>query len=345
MSTLLVYAPALTHTKAYHPESHERTAALLPTLEQFGVLPDLTTVSPAPATLEQLRRVHTLDLIERIRQVSMRGGGLLDHGDTYATRDSYNLARLAVGGCCIAVDRIMAGQFKNGLALVRPPGHHAERDRVSGFCLFNNVAAAARQAQAVHGAKRILILDFDVHHGNGTQDIFYEDDSVLFMSLHLFVPYAFYPGTGAMYESGTDEGLGYTVNVPLPPRVGDVGYSRIFTEVIGPKATQFKPDFILVSAGFDAHWQDPLAMGGLSLAGYAQIGRALTEMANELCSGRILFVLEGGYQLNALAYGVLNTVYALIGRDDVQDPLGPMPQPEQDVTELLHQLKERLLLI
>jgi acetoin utilization deacetylase AcuC-like enzyme len=216
---------------------------------------------------------------------------------------------------------------------------------VSGFCLFNNVAAAARQAQAVHGAKRILILDFDVHHGNGTQDIFYEDDSVLFMSLHLFVPYAFYPGTGAMYESGTDEGLGYTVNVPLPPRVGDVGYSRIFTEVIGPKATQFKPDFILVSAGFDAHWQDPLAMGGLSLAGYAQIGRALTEMANELCSGRILFVLEGGYQLNALAYGVLNTVYALIGRDDVQDPLGPMPQPEQDVTELLHQLKERLLLI
>lgn len=312
-------------------------------LEGFGVLPDLSPVQPAAADLEQLLRVHSADLIERIQHVSWRGGGFLDHGDTYATAKSYHLARTAVGGCCQAVGQIMSGKARNGIALVRPPGHHAGYEQVSGFCLFNNVAAAARQAQEVYGAKRVAILDFDVHHGNGTQEIFYLDDSVLFISTHLFAPF-FYPGNGRSNEIGAGHGLGYTLNVPLPPYVGDDGYLRILHELILPKLISFKPDALLISAGYDAHWRDPLAQGGLSLTGYAQICRDLVTVADQLCNGRILFVLEGGYETNALTYGILNTVYALLHRDEIHDPIGPMPQPEQDVTDLLHQLKERHLL-
>ena len=241
MSTLLVMAPGLTHTKAGHPENHTRMTALTRALEQSGIMADLTAVSPQPATIQQLRRVHAPELIEQIRYVSAMGGGLLDHGDTYATADSYELARLAAGGCCTAVDRIMTGQADNGLALVRPPGHHAEANRVSGFCLFNNIAIAARHAQTVHGAKRVVIFDFDVHHGNGTQDIFYYDDSVLFISMHMFAPY-FYPGIGALNEMGRGSGQGYTLNVPLPPGVGDTGYRRVLNEVIRPRIASFQPD-------------------------------------------------------------------------------------------------------
>lgn len=343
MGTLIVYAPALAHTKTYHPESHHRLASVMTYLDQFGVLPDLTPVEPMAATMEQLLRVHTAVLIERIQQISWRGGGILDHGDTYATSESFRSARLAAGGCCEAADKIMSGQSRNGIALVRPPGHHASSDQASGFCLLNNAAVAARHAQETHGAKRVAIIDFDVHHGNGTQEIFYLDDSVLFVSAHLFAPF-FYPGIGRSNEVGAGRGFGYTLNVPLPPYVGDDGYCRIMRELVLPKAAAFQPDLLLVSAGFDAHWQDPLAQGGLSLQGYANICRYLVEMANTLCNGRILFILEGGYELNVLNSGILNTIYALLGRDEIQDSIGPMPQQEQDVTDLLLQLKDRHLL-
>ena len=343
MSTILVYAPALGHTQEDHPESNARLNGLLSVLDKFGVLSELELVDPVPATAEQLRRAHTPGMIEYIRQVSRQGGGLLDYGDTYATAESYNLALLAAGGCCTAVDALMTGRAGNGFALVRPPGHHAETDRAGGFCLFNNVAVATRQAQIVHGAKRVFILDLDVHHGNGTQDVFYQDNSVLFASVHLFAPF-FYPGVGSLGETGAAEGQGYTINVPLPPRVGDEGYGRVLNEVVRPKATAFKPDVTLVSIGFDAHWQDPLAMAGLTLTGYARLARTLLEMAGTLCHGRILFVLEGGYRLEALRYGILNVIYALLGRDEIRDSLGPMPYPEQDIDPLLRQLKERHLL-
>ncbi len=343
MSSLIVYAPAMKHTKPYHPESHHRLEAVLPFLEEYGVLQDLTPVEPMTATMEQLMRVHTAVLLERIQQISWRGGGLLDHGDTYATAESYRLARLAAGGCCEAVDQIMTGKARNGFALVRPPGHHASSNQASGFCLINNTAVAARHAQEAHGAKRVAIIDFDVHHGNGTQEIFYLDDSVLFVSAHLFAPY-FYPGIGRSSEIGAGHGLGYTLNVPLPPYVGDEGYCRVMRELVLPKVAAFKPDIMLVSAGFDAHWQDPLAQGGLSLQGYANICRYLVQMANDLCHGRILFVLEGGYELQVLNRGILNTIYALLGRDEIKDDIGPMPQPEQDVTDLLQQIKDHHLL-
>ena len=342
MTTFLTYAPALAHTQQGHPENRARLEGMVARLEEMGVLAGVTAVAPQPATIAQLQRVHDLHLIEHIETVSQRGGGLLDRGDTYATAASYELARLAAGACCAAVDEIMMGRAQKGFALVRPPGHHAEFSQVSGFCLINNIAVAARQARAVHGAKRVLIIDFDVHHGNGTQDIFYEDDSVLFASIHLFAPF-FYPGVGSLQELGLQQGEGYTLNVPLPPYVGDVGYDLFLQELIVPAAHQFQPDLILVSAGFDAHWQDPLAMAGLSLTGYGHMAQALVQLADELCQGRILFVLEGGYKLDVLTLGIANVFLALNGRDDIRDPIGPMRQAEQNVTDLLENLKRRHL--
>ena len=342
MTTLLTFAPAYGHTKFQHPESSQRTAALWRSLERSGLLPQLQQLDPVAATVDQLRRVHTPQLIEYVHQVSLRGGGLLDHGDTYVTAQSFELAQLAAGGCCAAVDAIMSGTADNGFALIRPPGHHAETDRVSGFCLFNNAAAAARQAQVIHGAQRVAIVDYDVHHGNGTQDIFYEDDSVLFVSVHLYAPY-FYPGIGGMHEIGVGRGRGYTLNVPLPPYVGDRGYRRVFDELIGPRLEAFRPDLLIVSAGFDAHWDDPLASAGLSLRGYADITRRLIGYAQTLCGGRVLFVLEGGYQLDVLTTGVANVLHALLGHDTVHDPFGRMPQDEADISDLLARLKAHYL--
>ncbi len=342
MTTLLTFAPAYGHTKFQHPESSRRTAALWRSLEHSDLLPQLWQRDPVAATVDQLRRVHTPQLIEYVHQVSLRGGGLLDHGDTYVTAQSFELAQLAAGGCCAAVDAIMTGAADNGFALIRPPGHHAETDRVSGFCLFNNAAAAARQAQVVHGAERVAIVDYDVHHGNGTQDIFYEDDSVLFVSVHLYAPY-FYPGIGGMHEIGVGRGRGYTLNVPLPPYVGDRGYRRVFDELIGPRLEAFRPDLLIVSAGFDAHWDDPLASAGLSLRGYTDMTRKLIGYAGALCGGRVLFVLEGGYQLDVLTTGVGNVLHALLGQDTVHDPFGRMPQEEQDISDLLARLKAQYL--
>lgn len=306
-------------------------------LEQNAVLADLTPIQPQRATMEQVARVHGRELIDRVQRASAMGGGFLG-ADTYTTPESYEEAMLAAGSCCAAVDYLMSGQAGNGLAVVRPPGHHAESNRTGGFCLFNNVALAARQAQVVHGVPRVAIVDFDVHHGNGTQQIFYDDETVLFISTHLHGP-MFYPGTGALTETGHGRGRGYTLNVPLPPRVGDTGYEQIFAQILAPRLAAFQPDLILVSAGFDAHWADPLASGGLSLSGYATLCRYLLEMAAAYCHGRVLFVLEGGYLLDALAYGVLNLVYTLRGRDKLYDPLGPMPQPETPVTNILPRLR------
>lgn len=343
MTTLLALAPAAGHTKSQHPESYQRMDALIPAVERSGLMPDLSILNPEPATVEQLRRVHTVELIEYVQRLSERGGGLLDQGDTYVTGESFELARLAVGACTGIVDRIMSGEAHNGFALVRPPGHHAETDRASGFCLFNNVAAAARQAQVVHKVKRVAIIDFDVHHGNGTQDIFFEDDSVLFISVHLYAPY-FYPGIGGIHEIGVGRGRDFTFNVPLPPYVGDIGYRQVFKELIEPRLKMFEAEFIVVSAGFDAHWQDPLSMSGLSLTGYAEITRNLMSYADMLCDGRILFVLEGGYQLEVLSNGVINTLHSLLRQDIVHDPLGPMVEAEKDISRLIKRLRTHYLL-
>lgn len=339
MTTIYVYVPSLKHQKVNHPEHNGRIGSLINWLEPFGILGDLTAVSPQLATFDQLTQVHSVGLVEHVRNVSLMGGGNLDQGDTYATAQSYDLARMAVGGTITAVDEILSGRADNGFALVRPPGHHAEIDRISGFCLFNNIAAAARHAQKAYGLKRIAIVDFDVHHGNGTQDIFYNDPSVLFISSHLYMPRYFYPGTGHLTETGLGYAQDTTLNIPLIPHVGDRGYKMVFNEVIVPKLRAFQPEMIFVSAGFDAHWQDPLAMAGLSLTGYAEIGRILMEVAEELCNGRILFVLEGGYQVEALSYAILNLFYSLLGQDKILDPIGSGPKDESDISQLIDVIK------
>jgi acetoin utilization deacetylase AcuC-like enzyme len=206
-----------------------------------------------------------------------------------------------------------------------------------GFCLFNNAAIAARHAQRISDSiERIMIVDYDVHHGNGIQDAFYDDPSVFYASIH---QYPYYPGTGAIGDIGTGEARGTTLNMPVCAGTGSDGYRLLFRQVLWPAARRFAPDLILVSAGFDAHWADPLAMMQLDLPGYAELTRDLIEMAGELCAGRIVFVLEGGYDLEVLAHGVLNVVYALRGRDEIVDPVGPLDMPGHSTEHLVEQLR------
>lgn len=342
MSTAFVYAPAQGHTLAHHPENARRLAGILPRLEEEGLLAELTRLEPQPAGDDQIERVHTPAYRNYVQALSARGGGHLNP-DTYLTSASYDLALLAAGGCLAVVDAVADGRAANGLALVRPPGHHAFAGRGEGFCLFNNIAIAARHAQVVHGWERLLIFDFDVHHGNGTQDIFYADEAVLFISLHMQGAF-FYPGSGRKAETGIGAGRGTTINIPFPPGVGDTGYGKAMAGLVEPAVRRFRPELILVSAGFDAHWQDPLAAAELSLTGYQEMVRRLLALAEELCGGHIVFVLEGGYFLPALEMGIVNLVNALTGRAAFHDPLGPSPRPETEVTNLLSWLKQRHLL-
>ncbi|HSH05205.1 MAG TPA: histone deacetylase [Anaerolineae bacterium] len=338
MTTQVVVVPAQGHDREHHPESGKRVPAVLSCLEAAGMWSMVSQREGVVATVEQVARVHRLKMIERVWEAVADGERNLDP-DTYITNTSYEAALLAAGSCCALVDDVLMGAVTNGMALVRPPGHHAENGRSGGFCLFNNIAVAARHAQVAHGIKRVMILDFDVHHGNGTQDIFYDDASVLFISMHLYGRF-FYPGTGRLQEKGRGKGEGYTINMPLPALVGDKGYEQLLTEVVEPKAEAFRPELILISAGYDAHWRDPLANGGLSLTGYSQMSQWLVTLANRLCDGKILFILEGGYLLDALAYGVLNSLYALLGQDKREDPLGKMPHREADISNLVRQMTQ-----
>ncbi|HIP87402.1 MAG TPA: histone deacetylase [Anaerolineales bacterium] len=337
MSTGYVYHPIyLEHNLSSHPENARRLERIMEMLEDAGVLARLTPIEPRPATEEELERVHTPALIAQVRRMAERGGGYLDP-DTYTNARSYDAALMAAGGLLAAVEAIFSGEIENGFALVRPPGHHATPTRPMGFCLFNNVAVAARHALTFPAVQRVLIVDFDVHHGNGTQDIFEADPHVLYVSTH---EYPFYPGTGHWTEIGRGEGKGTVLNIPLPAGVGDQGYRRVFQELIWPLARRFQPHLILVSAGYDAHWQDPLAMMRLTLTGYNRIARELVQMAQELCAGRILFTLEGGYNLDVLAHGVLNTLYALLGEKTVSDPFGAPATGEPDISDLIEHIKE-----
>jgi acetoin utilization deacetylase AcuC-like enzyme len=304
-------------------------------LEETGLLPRLFPLEPIAADDAQLRTVHSADHVERVKALVARGGGHFDP-DTYANRYSLDAARLAAGALVRAVDAVMAREIDNAFALVRPPGHHATPHRPMGFCLFNNVAIAARHAIDQHKLERVLIVDFDVHHGNGTQDVFYNTAQVLYFSTHQF-PH--YPGSGDWDEIGEGAGRGFTVNVPLPPRVGDAGYQQIFDELLYPLAERYRPQLVLVSAGYDAHWSDPLAAENLSIAGYGALTRTLVQIAQEFCAGRIVVALEGGYNLPALAHGVAATFHALLGDTDIPDPLGASPFKERAIGDYIEQLK------
>jgi acetoin utilization deacetylase AcuC-like enzyme len=242
---------------------------------------------------------------------------------------------MAVGGTLAVLEAILSGNAGSGFALVRPPGHHASATRASGFCLFNNIAIAAHRAQSLD-IPRVMIVDFDVHHGNGTQDIFEHDSNVLYLSTHQA---GIYPGTGFVSEIGFGEGSGTIVNVPLPPRAGDHAFEAITQSVILPIAKRFSPDILMVSAGFDAHWNDPLASLQLSTTGYAQLGRALLEIAKTHCEGRILYVLEGGYDPHDLWENVAAILFSLADSPTPEDRLGPAPFPETSIDDLMDNVR------
>jgi acetoin utilization deacetylase AcuC-like enzyme len=339
MATGYVYDPIyLKHDLRGHPENQQRLRTTLQVLEENGMMERLTLLPALPISPQRLQRVHTPDYVHHVERVAQQGGGHLDM-DTYVRPASYDAALAAAGGLVEATRAVLDGEVSNAFALVRPPGHHALRSRGMGFCLFNNVAIAARYALAERGLDRVLIMDFDVHHGNGTQDEFEADPAVMYVSTH---QYPHYPGTGHWRETGRGDGAGSIVNVPLAGSVGDKGFARIFREVVGPVAWRFQPQLILVSAGYDAHWDDPLATMHLSVGGYASIAQALKDLAEELCGGRLVWTLEGGYHLEALAYSVLNTLAVLLDDDDWQfvDPLGPSPFSERPVDSIIAQVKD-----
>ena len=336
MTTGYVYDEIfLKHNLPGHPENRTRLEETLALLEGADMLARLTHLPARPATLNELTRVHQASYVDQVRKISERGGGHLDP-DTYTNADSYQAALKAAGGLVEATLAVIDGRIDNAFALVRPPGHHAMPSRGMGFCLFGNVAIAAQAARVDRSLERVLIVDFDVHHGNGTQAMVEEDPAICFVSTH---QYPHYPGTGAAREVGRGQGEGTVVNMPLSSGAGDQVFQQLYQQVLIPIARRFNPHLILVSAGFDAHWDDPLAGLGLSLGGYAWIAQTLVSLADELCAGRIVFTLEGGYELEVLAYAVLNTLHVLLGDKEVHDPIGPAPGPERDVSDLVARLR------
>lgn len=301
--TGLVYDPRyLEHDMGLgHPESPNRLRAIMQQLEQSGTMAQLTRINPRMAEDEWITTVHTAAYLASLKQHAPASGRVSLDPDTSMSPGSLTAAYLAAGGALAGIDAIMAKQVDHVFCAVRPPGHHAEANRAMGFCLLNNVAIAARYAQKKHGLSRVLIVDWDVHHGNGTQHSFEDDHSVLFFSTH---QYPHYPGTGRDLERGRGVGEGYTINVPMEAGEGDDEYRAIFQKVLVPAAEQFKPDLVIISAGFDAHKDDPLASMGLTEAGYAELTGIVAGIARKHAHGRIFSSLEGGYNLTALAASV-----------------------------------------
>ena len=291
-------------SNGYHPERPERLEAARAAIERSEL--SFSPIAPRPATDDELERVHGEAFLKWLR--GLRGeSGYID-ADTYVGPSSVEVAELAAGGTVALVDALIDGPVKRGVALVRPPGHHARPDHAMGFCLLNNVAIAAAHARA-RGLERVAIIDWDVHHGNGTQDAFYGDPSVLYVSTHQF---PFYPGTGAVLETGEGDGKGFTVNVPLTAGGGDGVYRSAFERVILPVLSDYKPELVLVSAGFDASARDPLAEMTLSAEAFGWMARALRGVADASAQGRIALVLEGGYDLVALESGLLAATKGIV---------------------------------
>lgn len=301
--TGLVYDPRyLEHDMGLgHPESPNRLRAIVQQLEQSGTMARLIRIAPRMAEDEWITTVHTAAYLASLKQHAPASGRVSLDPDTSMSPGSLTAAYLAAGGALAGVDAMMNSEVEHVFCAVRPPGHHAETNRAMGFCLLNNVAIAARYAQRKHGLSRVLIVDWDVHHGNGTQHSFEDDPSVLFFSTHQF-PH--YPGTGRESEHGRGAGEGYTINVPMEAGEGDDEYRAVFHKVLVPAAEQFKPELVIISAGFDAHKDDPLASMGLTEAGYAELTGIVAGIARKHAQGRILSSLEGGYNLTALAASV-----------------------------------------
>ena len=310
----------LEHAPGNWPEGPHRLEAIWAALQETGVGEALVYEKPDAASEEDIALVHTSRHIARIKRVADEGGGYLTL-DTVVTPASFRTALLAAGGVLKAVDAVLSGPCpsRRAAALVRPPGHHATPDEGMGFCLFNNIAIAAEHAVTRRGLKRVMIVDWDLHHGNGTEAAFWGSPEVLFLSCHESPAY---PGTGWMTDVGEGEGEGYTVNLPFPPGTGDLVYEQAFAEVVSPIARAYHPELILVSCGLDGHFLDPIGRLRLTSAGYGRLAEVVCGLADELSEGRIVFVLEGGYDPVGLGWGVASVLNVASGRG------GPLNDPE-----------------
>ncbi len=324
------------HDYPGHPENAERIRAIWRGLDESGLAARMRQLEAHAVDTELVLAVHAPAYLDMLRRINATPRTTFLDADTYAGPDALTIALLSAGGAVGAVDEVLSGSADNGLAAIRPPGHHAMPSRAMGFCLLGNVAIAARYAQSQFGIRRAMIVDYDVHHGNGTEAMFYDDPSVLYVSTH---QYPFYPATGAATDTGRGRGEGYTVNIPLPAGSGDTNYARVFDQIIWPAAQRYQPQLILVSLGFDAYWDDPLAGMRLTLSGYSHLAGQVIQMAQRFCDGKIVFILEGGYDLDALHYGISNVGRLLLGdppADTLDAPCDERPDPA--IASLLAQL-------
>ena len=321
MKTVYTLVTSLGHQYPDHPEKPGRLDELKPL---FAHLLNAEQIEAPPATVEQVTRVHRPQLVKAVEEVCKQGPGIVDYAPTYVTKTSYQDALLAAGGAIACTRAVLNGDAKNAFALVRPPGHHAEPDHVMGFCIFNNIAIAVRDALS-NGMERVMVIDFDAHHGNGTQAACMEDDRFGFISTH---QWGIYPGTGWLEDA--PHARGRLVNVPLDAFAGDEVFARVADEIFQPVVEKFRPQMLFVSAGFDSHWNDPLTSLGLSTRGFFNTSKKLVELAEEHCYGRIVFVLEGGYDPFNVANGSAAVFDALTNSSLSQDVDDSFPHRESD---------------
>ena len=318
--TVYTFVPSRTHEFPDHPEKPGRLDILEPLLTSFVA----EKIEAKQATFEQVTRVHQPESVRAIEEVCKEGPGIIDHAPTYITQTSYQDALLAAGGVITCTHAVINGDAKNAFAIVRPPGHHAEPDRAMGFCIFNNIAIAARESLE-SGLQRVMIIDYDAHHGNGTQAAFLNEKRVGFISAH---QWGIYPGTGWIEDA--PHAKKRIVNVPLHARAGDETYARVTDEIFNSMVESFRPQMLFVSAGFDAHWNDPITSLGLSTRGYYNMSKKLVEIAEKYCEGRIVFVLEGGYDPHNVANGVGAVFDALTNSQLSKDANDPSPYADVD---------------
>ncbi len=340
---IVYHSDCFMHTNDNHPERKERLQAILSQLEKENLFSKLQSLPPAPATAEEIGMVHTKQYIEYVHGLCERRAPYLDP-DTYLTPHSWDVALLSAGGALTAMRAVMDNKLKTCYSLGRPPGHHAEPNRGMGFCIFNNGAIAARIALEDYKLSRILFLDWDVHHGNGTQKAFYHDPRVLFVSIHQSPAF---PGTGHINEIGEGEGQGYNVNIPLPPGCGDSHYAKTFEEIIIPLADKFQPELIMVSAGQDAYHEDPLAGMCISFEGFANMARQTKQIADKYANGKTVLFLEGGYQLQGLSEAVI-TILAEFGgwKRPINNESAPNAAPMyEDPDEIIQAVKKASILL
>jgi acetoin utilization deacetylase AcuC-like enzyme len=326
----LTIVPSPAHTLSSHPENVDRFR-FFDRLFEPPLADHLIRLAAKPASESALTMVHPVSYLRALEEAVAQGPGYIDYAPTYVTPGSYQAALDAAGATLHVVEAVASGEARAAFALVRPPGHHATPIRAMGFCLFNNLALATCHVQK-RGFQRVMIVDFDVHHGNGTQEVFEAEPDVLYLSTHQL---GIYPGTGAIADNGTGRGKGSVVNIPLPSGAGDQAFAEIADRVIVPLADRFQPQFLLASAGFDAHWRDPLAGLQLTASGYYHLAAVLSEIAEQACGGRIAFILEGGYDPEALAESIGAVLRALAGLPFAPDPADVPPRPEPSVAGIL----------